>query len=360
MNEEYQPDGDGFGLPDSPHMEIMFDSLTDTVDQMDIAGTESLTLTPAQHYAQGVLSAAGIVSAAQVTGNEGIFSAIGDGFKAVYDYIVKTFKSIWDFFFNRDSAKEAEVAKTAVDENTKELQAAEAGTQTEEEANKQIAAMATVANAEGGDKALAEDLAEAKKGDLKEKRKAIHEALKTLPKLKGAAKHNLEKTIESAVKVKMAFTTKGLGGGDSKAEGDAADHLMGSNKTANDLVDLTAEITKFTIKDAHFITALKGATSINSIDKAIAFSKACSANIQMVKEFSDVVKGKKSKIEALLHAAEAKMKSAKDGKDKDALSKDIAALRLIVVMGTRLAKLIEQNYIKVKAASEAMNKVFCI
>jgi hypothetical protein len=365
-SENYQPDGDGYALHDVPHVEIMFDALNDTAEQVvspdlnaAVHGTESLRLTPAMHYAQGVLLSAGIVNYSQVTGNEGIFSAIGDAFKATYDYIVKTFKAIWDFFFNRDSKKEAADAQKAVDENNAELSAAANGSQTEEAANAQISAMASVANGEGGDKAIHDTLVEAKKGDLKEKRKAIHEALKAMPKMNRQAKLKFEQSVQTAVKVKQAFMK--MFDGDVKAV-PAFEHLASKDHPVlTVMTDIFAEGSRFGIKDASFAkTQLENASSISSIDKAIALGRACSENIKLVKSFSDTMNGFKGKIETVLKQTEERMKKAKDGKDKEALSKDITALRGLVVFGTRLSKLIESNYHKVKQVSEDVNKMFCL
>lgn len=345
----YQPDGDGFGLPDVPHVEIMFDSLNDTAEQMDIAGTESFNLTAAQQYAQGVLLSAGIVSGSQVAGNEGVFSAIGDGFKAVWDYITKTFKSIWDFFFNRDSAKDAEVAKDVCTENAAELQAAASGTQDEATADKQLNAAA----------AAGVDVAKAKKGDLKEKRDAVKAALKEMAKMNKKAQGALAKVVEGAVKAKKAFLTVAAANGSDK-EHKAANHLSGNTDFTDNAIDVGALVAKFMTRDAQFLGKLEKATSITDANAAIQFSKDCAANIVSIKAFSDEFKGKKSAIEKLLSVAEGKMKKAKDAKDKAELQKDIGALRIIVSSCVKVAKLIEANYTRVSEASTALNKVFGI
>lgn len=101
-------DNDEGYVPEPEHVELVMDGFLDTVN-----GTEGLQPTHSQRYLQGALYAAGeIRSIGDVTGNEGFFSAIGDGAKKAWDYIVKMFKSIWDFFFKKD-LKEKE---TKVDE----------------------------------------------------------------------------------------------------------------------------------------------------------------------------------------------------------------------------------------------------
>jgi hypothetical protein len=356
----YQPDGAGFGIPDVPHVEIMFDALNDTAEQMDVAGTESLSLTAAQHYAQGVLMSAGIVTGSQVAGTEGVFSAIGDGFKAVWEYITKTLKSIWDFFFNRDSAKDAEVAKEACAENAAELQAAAAGTQDEATADKQLNAMATAAGGEGGDKGVAEEIAKGKKGTLAEKRAAVKAALKEMPKMNKKAAAVLKKAVDAAVKAKKAFLVDFTSAQGPKGGKEAAAHMASNQEFTDVIADMGSETLKFTSRDAQFLTKLEHAIDIKDANAAIQFSKDCAANIVSLKAFSDVFKGMKGKIDKLLSTAEAKMKKAKEAKDKAELQKDIAALRTITTGLVRVSKLIEANYSRVTEASKALNHVFGI
>lgn len=245
---QYEVDGDGFAVPDVPHMEIMMDALDQTADQID--GTECYTLTEAQHYAQGVLMAAGVVSARQITGNEGLFSAIGDGFAAAWKYIKETFQSIWNFFFARDSDKEAEAAKEEVSENNDKLEKAENGTQSEEEANKQLGQLESAANAaEGGGEAVAKQLQEAKKKSLAEKRAAIKAALKEIPKMNKKARQKLEGSIAAAVKAKKAFLSVAQAGITDK-EKEAFTKLASNLDLSDVLKDLENEVTKFGPRDS--------------------------------------------------------------------------------------------------------------
>lgn len=92
---EIKQDDDFDTVPEPEHLEFAFQALEDTV-----AGTESLT--QAQQYMQSVLLSSGKVTRAQVvTGVEGFFSKIGDGLKAIWEYIQKMFKSIWNWFFGK-------------------------------------------------------------------------------------------------------------------------------------------------------------------------------------------------------------------------------------------------------------------
>lgn len=355
----YEVEGDGYGLPDAPHMEIMFDALEATGEQQ-IDGNEGFSLTQAQIYAQGVLHSAGIFTQAQVTGNEGVFSAIGDGFKAVWDYIVKTFKAIWDFFFGRDNEKEAEEAKDAVAGDVADLTKADNGTQTEAEANAQLSALGTAAGGEDGNEAMAKTIAEAKKGDLKAKRAAIKAALKEMPKMNKKAKQKLEQSVANAVKAKRAFmvaaTVPGKG---SQKESNATTHLATSGSEAFDVMaDLANEVAKTVVKEANYFGQLEKATSIDSVQGAIAFGKATETNIDLLKALGNTFKAKKGKIDSLIKSTEAKMKKAKDGGDKAELKKELDSLRVCMNLAVRISKLMEINYHRLQVAFADLTKVF--
>lgn len=103
-----------FGIVDERHVHAMFQAIEDTEERM-IEGNEHLALTDFQVYAGVVLGLNGHRSAT-VTGNEGFFSAIGDGLKAAWEYIKKIFKSIWQFFFGKDAEKELSDAEKEIKE----------------------------------------------------------------------------------------------------------------------------------------------------------------------------------------------------------------------------------------------------
>lgn len=112
-------DDEGYDLNDRPHIEIMFDALGDTLN--GTTGNEGFGLTEAQRYAEGVLMANGVLSARSVDGNESFFGTVATGAKSVYEYIVKMFKGLWGFFFNRDAPALLDQAKADVTEFKNEL-----------------------------------------------------------------------------------------------------------------------------------------------------------------------------------------------------------------------------------------------
>ena len=111
----------GYNHVDPEHFENVMDGVIDVV-----TGAESLTgsYTWAQNYLYGCLDAADILKEQKIGGMENM---VTDGLKAIWDYIVKMFKSIWGFFFGsgEDSASGGtEKAEKKVKENKEELESA--------------------------------------------------------------------------------------------------------------------------------------------------------------------------------------------------------------------------------------------
>lgn len=113
-----------YGISEPEHMELMFDALTDTVD--GVTGSEGFGLSRAQQYAFAVLSAGDALTFQEkVAGNESFFSAVGDGLKAVWNYIMKMFSAIGAFFFgSSENSAEQKAKKTTatIDANIAALQ----------------------------------------------------------------------------------------------------------------------------------------------------------------------------------------------------------------------------------------------
>lgn len=116
-SEQFSIDPDYTGLPDPEHFDTVMDGVLDSV-----SGNEGLSY--AQHYLFSCLQSSGGISSR--TGTEGFFSSIGSGLKAAWDYIVKMFKSVWNFFFGsgEDSDKKKQESASAEVEKTTELFAA--------------------------------------------------------------------------------------------------------------------------------------------------------------------------------------------------------------------------------------------
>lgn len=94
---------ENYGQIDNDHLETMFIAMDDTIG--GVTGSEGFGLTQAQHYAYAVLGVSDSLTRQQkVDGNESFFGSIGDGLKAVWEYIKKMFKSISNFFFGSTHA----------------------------------------------------------------------------------------------------------------------------------------------------------------------------------------------------------------------------------------------------------------
>lgn len=347
--ENFEHDPETFVIPDVPEVNVLMDALDDSVDQMDaVAGGESISLTASQRYLAGVLYANGIVSLDALNGNEeGVFSSIGNGIKAAWDWIVKMFKSVWNFFFGRDNAEEAEKTKKEIDENNKEATAAENGTQSDEEAKKQASKMASIAS-ENGDDATAKALREAK--DPKAVRAAIKEALKKMAKLNKKGKAKVEQSIKNAVTAKRGFL-KVVTDDKNKKYNDANDALMGKDHpVAHLLIEVEAEINKAIVKDNAFIPLLDKAMELDTVPKVVAFGKTIQANVDSMKTLGEAFNQRKAKMQAALTATEARMKKAKEGKDKAALKEEVGTLRVIVNQAVKVAKLIEISNMRLRTA----------
>lgn len=109
-----------FGSIPTEHIERSFDALLDTV-----TGNEGMSLTNNQIYMRGVLETNRMIQRS-VSGNEGFFSGIASAAKSMYDYIVKMFKSIINFFFGTGSKTEnveqdIKTANTSVNDATKKI-----------------------------------------------------------------------------------------------------------------------------------------------------------------------------------------------------------------------------------------------
>lgn len=202
--------GDGYDVPEHPHIEIVFDGLNDTLD--NVSGNESLT--QAQHYLIGAMNAAGVLRTADVTGNESMFSAIGSGVTKAFEYIKNMFKSIYEFFFKRDGPKMVEDTKKDLNDHSKLLDVVSTGGSNEQETEKvlakQISALKALGNESDTNKsALDQILKEAdeahKSGSQAEKKKAVVMIGRELPKLNSKAKKILGGKIDQLVAALKAF-----------------------------------------------------------------------------------------------------------------------------------------------------------
>lgn len=84
-------------IPDPEHFDTICEGALDTLEGMESMST---TYTKAQAYLFSCMSAADHIDYKQQrSGMEGVFSAIGDGLGAVWDFIKKVFNAVWRAFF---------------------------------------------------------------------------------------------------------------------------------------------------------------------------------------------------------------------------------------------------------------------
>ena len=111
-----------YGVSDVSHVGMAFDALDASLDRIN--GIEGLSLVPAQIYVYSILEADGTLSRTErVAGNESFFGAIGNGLQAVWEFIAKIFKGIWNFFFGSSDdtiAKKEAAAVTRVESNAED------------------------------------------------------------------------------------------------------------------------------------------------------------------------------------------------------------------------------------------------
>lgn len=352
---EYEVEGTSYEVPDLPVVNVMIDSLDDTVDQMDaVEGGESYRITPNQRVAEGVLFANNMIPFSALNGSEGVFSAIGDGFKAVWNWITGTIKSIWGFFFSRDNAEIADATKKEVDENSDTAKKAADGTQTDAEAKSQASKMAKLAE-EGGDSATADALKAAK--TPKEQRAAIKVALKKIPTINKTGQQKLGKSIDLVGASHKAFA--GIVSKDDAKTQNASDKMVGSDHPAADiLIEMEALVNKVLVKNAAFEPIVKKVIGTNDVNTVMSFGTAIKANVDAMKTLGDDFNKKKGALQTILTKTEDRMKKAKDAKDKAALKSEIDALRSLVNHAVKVAKLIEITNSRLRTAHKNLAELF--
>lgn len=355
---EFEPDAATFELPDVPQVNVMMDALDDSIEQIDqVEGSEGLSFTKSQQYAQAVLFGAGIIPFSAMCGMEegGVFKAAGDGIASIWNWIKGIFTSIWNFFFSRDNKEEADKTKEGADENSKKAKDAADGSQSDEEAKKQAGKMAGIAS-EGGDEATAKALKEAK--TPKEIKAAIKAALPKIAKLNKKGKQKIENSIKLAVQAKRGFQ-KVVSDSSNKKYTAAQDKVAGSDHpVAHLMIELEACIDKILVKDNTFIPILEKAMDCDTVPKVQAFNTAMKGNVDAMKQLGDDFNQRKGKIDTILKATEKKMNSAKDAKNKAELKKEVDTIRVLMNQAVKVSKLIQISNTRLRTVSDDLNALF--
>lgn len=355
---EFEPDAATFELPDVPQVNVMMDALDDSIEQIDmVEGTEAISFTKAQQYAQGVLYSNGIIPLRAMCGMEegGVFSSIGDGIGAVWSWIKGIFTSIWNFFFSRDNKEEADKTKAEADANSKTASDAANGSQSDEDAKKQAGKMAGIASA-GGDEATAKALKEAK--TPKEIKAAIKAALPKIAKLNAKGKQKIQNSIKLAVQAKLGFA-KIVNDDSNKKFKDAQDKVAGTDHpVAHLMIDLEAHVDKILVKDNTFIPTLEKAMDCDTVPKVMAFNTTMKSNVDAMKALGDGFDQNKGKMKTILDTTEKKLKAAKDAKNKAELKKEVATIRVLMNWAVKTSKLIQISNNRLRTVSDDLNAMF--
>lgn len=361
--ENHEPDPETFVVPDLPEVNVILDSINDGIDQMDaVAGGEAISFTPSQRYFHSVLYANDLMPLSSVSGNEeessrGVFSAIGDGIQAGWNWIINMFKSVWNFFFGRDNAEVATETKKEIDENNKEVKDAENGTQSDEDAKKQASEMAKVAS-ENKDEETARALREAR--TPKEVKEQVKQALKKMAKLNEKGKAKVAETIKLAVGAKNSFT-KIATSKKSTEYAKANDSLVDKDHpVAHILIELEAEVEKALVHDKNFVPALEKALTLDTPEKVITFGKAIQSNVDSMKALGEAYNQRKNKMQAILDDTKKRMENASKEQNKNAMKREVYTLRVVVNQAVKIAKLIEVSNMRLRAVHKALIKRLCI
>lgn len=339
--------GEGYDVPDLPHVEIIFDALDDTL--ANVEGTESLT--QAQDYLAGVLNASGIANA-RVTGNEGFFSQIGSGAKSAYEYIKKMFKSLWDFFFKRDAPKLAEEAKKTTTEAIEATKALETGGATEEEATKILSKQIATLKALGHDSPdinksaldqILKEADEAHKGTFAEKKKAILMLTHEIPKLNKKAKKELSGKVDQLIAVLKSVKS-------------TVEEAKSEDAEASPFVKSLVEGIKAGGGDASLLSQLEGIRDLSDVNKAKSVLDEMLKEIGLADEMNKMLKDHQSQVGSEITKLESAITG--DAAQSEETKKGLASLRGLMVLVTKLSQLFKQLLSRMTSTQKSMLSIF--
>lgn len=346
-------------IPESQHVEIMFDALNDTV-----AGTEGMSMTQAQIYAAGVLGANGYR-----TGNEGFFGSIASGAKAVWDYIVKMFKSVWEFFFKRDAAAEVKEAEKEVKENAEALAQAPAAVQSMAGPAAQAHAEAIVKKLEGGEDVPADvtrawlaELAGAttdaeKKTVATKVVKEVYSKIGTYNK-KGSRK--VQAAAEKVVRLNNGFRAWFEKQADEDKDAAEKDPSKGSG-TEKLALDLFDKLGGFISNHPAVNNRAQLSGEIKTLDDAKHIQDGIQGSLKYLAGIITEVNGYNGKVKEEMSSVEKQLGSTKPGSEGHATyTNDLKFLRGLMKVSAALASYIKKSILAETEYSDAINKMFYV
>lgn len=346
--------GDQEGIPDSPHVEILFEALNETLD--NVGGNEGLPMTQAQHYAAGVLGATGVRN---VAGNESFFGSVANGAKAIYDYIVKMFKSVWGFFFNRDAGKAADAAKAEVKEDQKKLH--DLKNATPDGVAQAKAVVTKIKNSDPNtidlDNDTLEEIVAKMEGSPSEQKVAVAKLVSVMPKANKKAQERYTKAVDALVGTKTRLL-RIIAAAEKSPLGEPVTGVTGY---VNEIgVSVLAVAVKAVMGEKTFISLLNAHKTITSMSDAEVVGNAIVKNLEDMKSLAERYKGHTSRMSGEVKEAEQYLKEkTSNGATKDHVNKKrLDGLRNILSFTTSIAQGIKKSINDLESLQRASNKVF--
>jgi len=321
-------DNEEFVAPETGHVGLVFTALSDTVNA--IAGTESLTT--AQIYLHGVLSASGGLSYAEsVSGAESFFSNVKAGASKAIEYIKKMFKSIWGFFFKKQGPEESKAVAASITETVKELQEPEkvkAGLKRAASESKELVQKISDATSLAELTTLSKEVG---KSNDKAQKAMVVKIAQLVESLEGEVKLAAEVETEAKKSGDSTYVAwaSGVKGGVSGTQS-----LINTLKGIRELADIkAAEATLGSLKD-----------HVKIIDRALEASGATESRVQgMIDNLS--------KLDGNGSASDEQKKAGEE---------NLKALQLFVKSAARYSGLLKRTLTHMKSVSTSVGKVYGI
>lgn len=344
----------GEGLPDTPHVEIMFDALNDTIDN-NVAGNEGLVLSGSQIYAQAVLSANGVKG---ITGNEGFFSKVAETAKSIYDYIVKMFKSVWGFFFNRDAPKEVAKAQADVKVEQSKLADFKAAKPEAVEQAKHFIATAKAADPDVIDldkDTIEEIIVKLKSGNSAKEKEAVTQISHVAPKANKKAQTAYSKSNQSVIDTKQRLL-RVIEGAEKNPLGEAVSGVTGHiEETARSVL---AVAVKAKPAELALIKVLESHKEIKSIQDADLVGAAILNNLSEIKVLSERYKGHTARVQEDVNEAKKDVSEASNPNSSAIAKKRLSALRHVLTFTTNIAQAIKKTNTELLRLQKDINHIF--
>lgn len=335
MSEVFDDVSDDYvEISEPEHFDQVLQGTLDT-----LVGNEAnpLSFTSAQRYLYSCLESSDSLSRqARVGGMEGVFGAIGDGLKAAWEYVMKLFKTVWNYFFGSGEATveaKVEKAEKKIEKNKEALEAVAKTGKSEKQVEgirKKVKAKANkIVNdpkASSSDKAVAKDIVKKiDEGNVKstsQKEMDIGEMTKKLAKIDKAARENIIKQTGSAEALRKKYH-------EYVTKDRSAEITDGSFKSMY-------KVFRETLSQGTFNTTVPELVKVDSITDVLSASITQDKLKKAVEDhgkFAKFITSEKAEFQSEIKAIETEISKSDKGKDKKALEKRLksanAALSIV-------------------------------